>query len=429
VHASDVYMERLLTSLLDQHTKAGGHALLLSATLGSTARRRLLGLKPRDDQPVAHLERVAYPAISTSSDPDPKRFDGSSRTKQVALTLDPRIGDHVAIARFALDAAEKGAKVHVIRNLQRTAVTTAQALFSLAPDHPALFRCEGVPTLHHGRFAREDRELLDAVIEVQMKEVRGTKGLVLVGTQTLEQSLDICADFMITDLCPADVLLQRIGRLHRHEQNARPPSFEEPRLVVLSPGDLTPLLSHADFGMGGDHGPYRDLVVLEATRRMVHDNPIWKIPAMNRKLVERATHPLALDSLTDELEKRNPSWRRARQDMDGQQAADAYIAQSARLPWDLGFDSDALAFPGERIGTRLGADDILVSLPDGTQGPFGKRIRVLTIPRRWLQGIDLSGELTPRIDTDDGALHLTLSDRQFLYDSLGLRQLQRYFAA
>jgi CRISPR-associated endonuclease/helicase Cas3 len=283
-----------------------------------------------------------------------------------------------------------------------------------------------VPTLHHGRFAREDRELLDAVIDVQMKEARGTKGLVLIGTQTLEQSLDICADFLITDLCPADVLLQRIGRLHRHEKNTRPHGFEEPRLVLLSPDDLTPLLSRADFGMGGDHGPYRDLVVLEATRRMAYNHPLWRIPAMNRVLVEGATHPLALDSLTSELEKRDPRWRRARQDMDGQQAADAYIAQHARLPWSLGFDNDVLGFPmDERIGTRLGADDVLVSLPDSTQGPFGREIRVLTIPERWLRGVDLSRELIPRISAEDGALQFTLGDHQFLYDSLGLRPTGR----
>ncbi len=424
VHASDIYMERLLASLLDQHTRAGGHALLLSATLGSTARHRLLGLKPGDNESVAQLETVAYPAISTSPDPEPKHFDGSGRTKEVALTLNSRIGDPAAIARLALDAAEKGAKVLVIQNLQRAAVATAEALFALAPNHPALFRCEGVPTLHHGRFAREDRELLDAVIEKQMKEARGTKGLVLIGTQTLEQSLDICADFIITDLCPADVLLQRIGRLHRHEKNVRPLGFEQPRLVVLSPDDLAPLLARADFGMGGEHGPYRDLVVLEATRRMVAEIPIWRIPGMNRKLVERATHPLALDALTGELEQRDRRWRRARQDIDGQQAADAYIARHARLPWAHGFDNDELGFPkDERIGTRLGADDVLVSLPDGTPGPFGKEIRMLSIPGRWLQGVDPGGEAEPVV-TQNGALQIELGDRHFLYDSLGLRRMR-----
>ncbi len=314
----------------------------------------------------------------------------------------------------------------MIRNLRRSAVATAEALFALAPDHPALFRCEGIPTLHHGRFAREDRELLDFVIEMQMKEARGTKGLVLIGTQTLEQSLDICADFMITDLCPADVLLQRIGRLHRHEKNVRPSGFEQPRLVVLSPDDLTPLLARADFGMGGEHGPYRDLVVLEATRRMISGPPIWRIPAMNRMLVERATHPLALNALTSKLEQRDRRWRSARQDIDGQQAADAYIAKHARLPWDQAFDNDEFGFPkDERIGTRLGADDVLVSLPDGTQGPFKKEIRVLSVPSRWLGGADPGGKLDPSVVPSNGALQIRLGDRQFLYDLLGLRRIRQ----
>lgn len=40
---------------------------------------------------------------------------------------------------------------------------------------------------------------------------------------------------------------------------------------------------------------------------------------------------------------------------------------------------------------------------------------------RWLKGVDLSGELAPRITDEDGVLRLTLGDRQLLYDSLGLR--------
>ena len=55
----------------------------------------------------------------------------------------------------------------------------------------------------------------------------------LVGTQTLEQSLDIDADLLVTDLAPVDVLLQRIGRLHRHDRK-RPPGFEAAQAIVLT---------------------------------------------------------------------------------------------------------------------------------------------------------------------------------------------------
>ena len=137
-----------------------------------------------------------------------------------------------------------------------------------------LFSCQGVAALHHGRFAAEDRNLLDAAVEEQVGANREGGGRVVIGTQTLEQSLDIDADLLITDLCPMDVLLQRIGRLHRHERpEGRPAGFESAVCHVLLPDgdDLSPLLKRGSNrnGLGPGSYVYEDLRILEATRRLV----------------------------------------------------------------------------------------------------------------------------------------------------------------
>jgi len=191
---------------------------------------------------------------------------------------------------------------------------------------------------------------------------------------------------------------------------------------VLCPETLTPFLERGRHGLGGAHGPYRDVVGLEATRRLILRHPEWRIPEMNRLLVEHATHPQALEMLTRELEAVDPRWRDARQRIVGTGMSEVQLAQQAALPWSKRM-AETIFPQDESLATRLGAQDLAITLPDGLIGPFGTPIRSLSIPNFWLGGIDLGNEIKPCIDTiAQGRLTFRIQSEVFLYDRLGLRR-------
>ncbi|MDE2578085.1 MAG: CRISPR-associated helicase Cas3' [Hyphomicrobiales bacterium] len=426
VHASDAYMARLLDHLLRFHAGAGGHALLLSATLGSVARTNFLrtGVEPT----LADAVAAPYPALWSDA-ATPVASSGAGRKREIEIALADKIADVNATASRAISAARDGAKVLVVRNLRRDAVATFAAVQAQGGSD-LLFSCRGVATLHHGRFAREDRAMLDEAVEGALGKTRSEGGLIVIGTQTLEQSLDIDADLLITDLCPADVLLQRIGRLHRHTRS-RPAGFEIARAIVLAPADLAPLIARGAHGMGffSNGGntlafPYPDLVALEATRRLILTYPRWVVPAMNRLLVESATHPEARESLLAELSPPE-AWREASNTSDGRVQAYVSQAMQARLRYDLHFDDPDVAFPDdETVSSRLGARDLLVVFAQPIHGPFGAPISQISIPDFWAKGIDPSADLTPLvIAARDTGLKFSVQQCEFRYDATGLSKV------
>ncbi len=417
VHASDAYMGGLLERLIANHVGAGGQVLLLSATLGATARARFLGhARPTLAQAVAE----PYPALSGTQAPLRGMVTDGLPEKRVAIETADTIGDPVAIAERAIAAARGGASVLVVRNTVAGAVAVAQAVEAIAPD--LAFRVKDVATLHHGRFAPEDRRLLDDAVETAFGKTRTSAGRILVGTQTLEQSLDIDADLLITDLAPMDVLLQRIGRLHRHERTDRG-AFAEARVVVLRPADrdLSALLGavrdrHGLGLMAHGGGPYPDLLPLEATLRLLETNPIVTIPADNRRLVEGALHPEALDAIVADL---GTDWLNHAAARAGATHADRDTARALSL--DLSIPFRDLVFPdaAEAIVTRLGGRDLLVDLEPAPVGPFGQAVARIRIPS-WMAGAaGATDQPTPAVRDGDG-VQFRLGARGFRYNRWGL---------
>ena len=433
VHASDPYMRRILKALLDAHRSAGGYALLMSATLGSAARRQWLSverLNPNDAPPLDEAVNSPYPSVSVraAGGESIAAAGENNQEKTVNISAEPLIHDFDRVAELALLSARAGAKTLVVRNTVSHAIRTQEALEQAAGDNRGrLFSASGITTLHHSRFAGDDRRALDSEVETRLGRGRTPGGLVVVGTQTLEQSLDIDADLLITDLCPADVLLQRIGRLHRHRRTDRPGGYEAPACVVLTPDseDLSPLLQGGSNRTGlGPHGyVYQDLRILEATRRLIRDHPEWRIPAMNRELVEKATHPDALEAIVEEM---GDAWRVHSNRVTGGQLAEGLTAANAVIRRDKSFFTDnrevLFGSDEERIRTRLGDEGIEVEFDPQPLSPFDARrpIERLTIPDHLLRGATADGPVTPT--PIEGGFTFNIGDRAFRYDRLGLRR-------
>ncbi len=425
VHSSDFYMEALLRRLLDQHRRAGGEAILLSATLGAPARTRLLTGRaaPRGLPNLKAAVDTPYPAISYLDGSKAVTIlrKGRSREKAVRLRAEPLANDPTTIARRAAEAARMGARVLVIRNTVSAAVAAARALEADAPDLG--FSLDGVNTLHHGRFAKSDRIRLDHEVERRLGKKSPDGPVVVIGTQTLEQSLDIDADFMITDLAPIDVLLQRIGRLHRHDR-ARPKGFDEPQCLVLTVPDLEAVLpaAHAPHGWGT---VYEGRLGLAATRELIGDGVEWRIPEMNRDLVERATHPEALGALEGRLSAMDPRWANMRANEEGGALAKNGAADAAVITWN----APACEFRPERelrLGTRLGAGDRRVAFHPPLKSPFpgSARIDACAIPHHQLGGVfDDPDPPASDIAVSENGFSFSLGRNRFDYSRFGLQRI------
>lgn len=436
VHASDTYMTRVLEHVLSRHLEAGGHALLMSATLGAVARNRLVSDGPTASE--SSLDRacaVPYPVMTESlrgTAPQVHGLPHAGQSRTVHVRIERCAAEPSEIVEAALAAARHGARILVIRNTVRECVATQETLEHRAAETGGmdwLFRCGGVSAPHHSRYSTEDREALDRALEGAFGRDAPPRACVAVATQTVQQSLDLDADLMVTDLCPMDVLLQRIGRLHRHQSRSRPQGFERPVVIVLAPtnrqlGDLI----HKDGAARGPHGlgtVYTDLRMIEATWRQLESRPELHIPDENRELVEYATHPDALRSIVVELG--NP-WPTHEEHELGTAAAHRRLGALNVIDWSVPFGDPGSLFPtGEldrNIRTRLAEGDRSAEFPQLVDGPFGHKVCQLTIPAHLCQGA--ATDASPvEVEPFLGGVRFAFGERRFTYDRLGLRRRDR----
>lgn len=210
VHTYDAYTGTLLDALVHLLRELHCTVIILSATLNHARRSSLLGSPVQSD---------AYPLITAQAGSEPVREIHVAADSTACVTIRTQQDDRVAV-QGALDRATGGQQVLWIENTVRGAQERYLDLAARARD--AGVECG----LLHSRFTMSDRQVLEGkwvgLFGKSGISQRGDCGRILVGTQVLEQSLDIDADFLVTRFAPTDMLLQRMGRLWRHAATRRP---------------------------------------------------------------------------------------------------------------------------------------------------------------------------------------------------------------
>lgn len=243
-HAYDAYMSQYLDMAIKWLGIYKVPVIILSATLPEKRRAELIEAytdseKHRAKHTEAHVDKknadeawkhsLAYPLLT---------YTENNAVKQKALAFDGE-NKEVSVRRIIRDevaatagyAVERGGCVGVIVNTVRKAQEIAAELQSAFPKAEVI--------IMHAQFIMTDRakreeQILKRVGKHSTPESR--RRLIIVGTQVLEQSLDLDFDLMITELCPMDLLLQRTGRLHRHNR-VRPQGLETACCFVLDETD------------------------------------------------------------------------------------------------------------------------------------------------------------------------------------------------
>jgi CRISPR-associated endonuclease/helicase Cas3 len=349
VHAYDVYTTGLIQALIRWLRHLGASVVLMSATLPTSKRRELLRAwcGPDVDLPSASYPRITMAAGSSVR---AETFAPGARRSVLLKGVSEALED---IGALALDAAAtEGCVLVVVNTVQR-----AQALYSLLaaglPDGLTL-------SLFHARFPADDRARLadDAIRTFGPAGARPSRA-VLIATQVAEQSLDVDFDVLITDLAPIDLLLQRAGRLHRHDR-PRPASHHEARMYVagLARDRMPPLRTTGWSFVYESHALLKTWAVLRdvATIRLPEDLEPLVVAVYD------------LDDLANDLpQDAAEAIRQARLDSDHKRQNLEQRARSVALHADSSLDhtfpTDCFEEDDPRSGfvqalTRLGEDSV-----------------------------------------------------------------------
>lgn len=303
VHSYDVYTGSLVTALVRELRLLGCTVIVLSATLTAARRRELLAAVGAEEPTTSE----AYPLVSLARDDHSVEHITLPHAEETTISLRAAtITEEETIAEL-VSRAEQGQHVLWIRNT----VVEAQAAFRWVRGETTVAAAphEQIALgLLHSRFPLHRRQQLEAIWLERLGKHRaaGGPGSILIATQVVEQSVDIDLDFIVSDLAPSDMLLQRLGRLWRHPRGNR--AAAQPQFWVRLPEMTATDSKLLKRQLGRSGRVYAPWVLLRSASVFATHTTVT-LPTNIRPLLEttyaapRPDEPAAWKELHEELER------------------------------------------------------------------------------------------------------------------------------
>lgn len=281
VHAYDTYMNTLFHRLLEWLHSLGTSVIILSATLPEKARKEIVahyGNVPGEQVlPDSHYPRLTLACDGKEPRVFPVRLDFSDRTINIQWISEEEMPSVLK------EKLSEGGCAAVICNTVRKAQETFSRLkeMQMVDEEDLILFHARYPVCWRNQIEKRVLKKFDK--NSTLKDGSRPHKAIVVATQVIEQSLDLDFDLMVSELAPVDLILQRAGRLHRHERNdARPSKVSSPQMIlmdVLKDEEQVPLV--------GTREPFYPKNVLLKTYHVLREITQLQVIASTRSLIEK----------------------------------------------------------------------------------------------------------------------------------------------
>lgn len=303
VHSYDLYTGTLIDRLVETLEGLGCTVIVLSATLTGKRRRQIVA----GAEPVTDEVELSYPLITGRMEKNLIKPVAATVPQPRTVKVDFVAAD--AAAQEAIALAQNGGTVIWICDTVDAAQKQYRGFMRLTPGSFPL-------GLLHSRFPFWRREEIESEWMERLGKTGSRCGSILVSTQIVEQSVDLDADLMISELAPTDMLLQRLGRLWRHERGQRP--VKTARFCIIKETQSIEDFRHMEpkaivETLGGKAHVYDPYVLLRSLQ-LWGNCSILVLPTQVRELIEttynvRDDDPKSWEKLFDERFVQNSNER------------------------------------------------------------------------------------------------------------------------